>query len=197
VDEHDIHLIAARDDDESVTGIRPDDSVALHLEPHAVVDRREGASRLAEPFLAAPSFAGDQSGAVAGLVEVVDFDEVDELPRSRWACLTVACARLGRPAAAGPHDHSHPPAASRLATASATLRSSRSSSARAAARYRIRPVASVGVPRYARLLSSRAGAAPDDCKGDDAGVRSRSPTTGADLRFARPAGDVATFEING
>jgi len=33
--------------------------------------------------------------------------------------------------------------------------------------------------------------------GDDARVRSRSPTAGADLRFARPAGYVATFEING
>jgi hypothetical protein len=33
--------------------------------------------------------------------------------------------------------------------------------------------------------------------GDDARVRSRSPTAGADLRFARPAGDVATFDING
>jgi hypothetical protein len=34
-----------------------------------------------------------------------------------------------------------------------------------------RPVASVGVRRCARLLRSRAGAAPDDCKGDEAFVR--------------------------
>jgi hypothetical protein len=33
------------------------------------------------------------------------------------------------------------------------------------------------------------------CLGDDPRVRSRSPTAGADLRFARPAGDVATFDI--
>jgi hypothetical protein len=41
------------------------------------------------------------------------------------------------------------------------------------------------------------GLGPHERYGDDARVRSRSPTTGADLRFARPASDVATFEING
>jgi hypothetical protein len=48
-----------------------------------------------------------------------------------------------------------------------------------------------------RSLSFSRDRASDDRKGDDARVRSRSPTAGADLRFARPAGAVATFEING
>ena len=42
-----------------------------------------------------------------------------------------------------------------------------------------------------RRLASR------DSVGDDARVRGGSPTAGADLRFARPVGDVRTCEING
>jgi hypothetical protein len=56
--------------------------------------------------------------------------------------------------------------------------------------------AAPGVPP-GRVLSRSSCSRPDDPYGDDARVRSGSPTAGADLRFARAAGDVGTFEING
>ena len=70
-----------------------------------------------------------------------------------------------------------------------------SSSRRATRPIRPRPARPAApVPGSLSYSRRRSGG---DRKGDDARVRSRSPTAGADLRFARPAGDVATFDING